>query len=342
MKKLFVLAVVLLSIFHVQAFSYTDFVAVKSDIKAYIDYTPITSYNVNGNTYVISEQLSSYGFNVVWNDAERTLKLSRTPLTTPIYNKSLYDSDSDPERSYYRIFETDIKTYLGDTEITGYNIGGQTVVQIDELAKYGHVVWNGNSREISVMIFENEITSIYNSSENKTDISAGSVYTGDYTKYNGQVNEKGEPHGIGYMTAVSSAAEAGVSYIKEDTILGYFSNGTPCGHIFIDRYLSAGKTGEDISVKFLGEASSSAAEENNFGKLSVPHHHMTDYTGTEVFPDNTLYTKGVWYEINSYRGQQGVTLRSWYDGAEYQSIFRTDSDEYGNITKIFEEQKQEN
>ena len=127
-----------------------------------------------------------------------------------------------------------------------------------------------------------------------------------------------------------------------DTILGYFSDGIPCGNIFTDRHLSAGKTGEDIAVKFIGKASSDMTAENNFGKLTVPYHHMTDYTGAVVFPDNTVYANGVWYEINSYRGRQGVTLRSWYNGADYQCILRTDLDEYGNITKIFEEQKQEN
>ena len=291
--------------------------AVKSDIKAYIDYTPIKSYNIDGYTYVIAEDLRGYGFEVIWNNDNRTLNIFRNSLQTPFYTKELRDSDSAPVYTLYRIYETDIKTFLNGEEVNAFNIGGQTIIQIDEFTRCGNFTWDADKREVVVTTYENELRNLYEQLENKSEITDSAALTGGYS-YIGQVNESGLPHGIGLLTKKASAAAGGVGYYKTDEILGCFVNGEPDGKIFLDRTLEAGKIGASIKIKFIGEVDSSqkaergtTQRENNFGSVAVPYYFLTDYTGAEVFPDTNVYLNGVWFEDNGYRGQTGVIFRSW-------------------------------
>ena len=48
-----------------------------TDITAFIDEQPIESFNINGYTYVIAEDLKDYGFSVTYNESERTLLIER-------------------------------------------------------------------------------------------------------------------------------------------------------------------------------------------------------------------------------------------------------------------------
>ena len=327
-------------------------VAVKSDIKAYIDYTPIGSYNVDGYTYVIAEELRNYGFDVIWNNDERTLKIIRKELTSPIYTKELFEADTDPVSSSYLIYPTDIKTYLNDIQANSFNIGGQTVIQIDELARCGNFEWDAENREVKVTIYEAELKNLYEQAENKVEITKTEWPTMTYV---GQVNEDGEPDGIGWLRETDSYSGAGVSYIKTDETIGFFRDGKACGKIYLNRYLTAGKVGESISIKFIGNIDSfktversfklkedyyqieSIVRESNFGNVALPYHYMKDYMDYEVHRDTRTYLNGVWFEDNGYRGQKGVTFRSWYDGNNYQSVLKTDLDEQNQIITTFED-----
>lgn len=331
--------------------------AVKSDIKAYIDYTPIRSYNIDGYTYVIAEELRNYGFDVIWNNDERTLKINRKELTTPIYTKELFDADSDPVSSSYLIYPTDIKTYLNSIEANSFNIGGQTVIQIDELSKFGNFEWDAENREVKVTIYEAELQNLYEQAENKVEIKKTEWPTMTYV---GQVNEEGEPDGIGLLKETDSYSGAGVSYIRSDKTLGFFKDGRAYGKVYLDRYLTAGKVGESISIKFVGEIDSfktversfklkedyyqieSIVRESNFGEVPIPYHYMKDYMNYEVHRETRTYLNGVWFEDNGYRGQKGVTFRSWYDGGNYQSILKTDLGENKQQLVMFEENNQIN
>ena len=41
-----------------------------TDIVAYINGVPIHSYNIEGYTYVVAEELADYGFHVTWDDQD--------------------------------------------------------------------------------------------------------------------------------------------------------------------------------------------------------------------------------------------------------------------------------
>lgn len=321
MKKLMSFVLICGVMFFNISSAFAQKTAVKSDICAYIDYTPIRSYNIDGYTYVIAEDLRSYGFDVIWNNDERTLEIKRKELTAPIYTKELFDATSDPLSSSYIIYPTDIKTYLNGAEVNSFNIGGQTVIQIDELSSCGNFEWNAEMREVRVTIYEFDLQKLYDFAENKTEIQRTEWPPMSYV---GQVNEKGEPDGIGLLQETYSQAGAGVLYTKTDKTLGFFKDGCPYGKIYLDRHLMAGKVGESISIKFIGEIDSfktversfklnekyymieSIVRENNFGNIPIPYHYMKDYMNYEVHSDKRTYLNGVWFENNGYRGQKGV------------------------------------
>ncbi len=120
-----------------------------TDIVAYIDDKPIRSYNIAGNTYIVVEDLAAYGFDVQWI-AEGSGKLvvgtTRTAApdgytTTYVPEKNTHPAGSVAMQYLY----TNITAWLGDTQVTGYNIGGFTCIGMDDLANTfaTNYVWDG-------------------------------------------------------------------------------------------------------------------------------------------------------------------------------------------------------
>ncbi len=120
-----------------------------TDIVAYIDDKPIRSYNIAGNTYIVVEDLAAYGFDVQWI-AEGSGKLvvgtTRTAApdgytTTYVPEKNTHPAGSVAMQYLY----TNITAWLGDAQVTGYNIGGFTCIGMDDLANTfaTNYVWDG-------------------------------------------------------------------------------------------------------------------------------------------------------------------------------------------------------
>ena len=47
------------------------------------------------------------------------------------------------------VLYTDIKTYIDGKAVESFNVGGSTIIFIDDLAPFGDVTWNPTSRSIS-------------------------------------------------------------------------------------------------------------------------------------------------------------------------------------------------
>lgn len=120
-----------------------------TDISAYVNHYPITSYNINDYTAVVAEDLQNYGFNVVWNGDERSLSISRNDSATAItpYG-TIYKYSAKAGQNSFPYLETDIKTYVNGHKVDSFNIDGKTCVYIDALAPYGEVVWIPETRAI--------------------------------------------------------------------------------------------------------------------------------------------------------------------------------------------------
>ncbi len=163
MKKIIHVLIIFITIFALAITGYAenkvgeivDYV-LYTDIKTYINGTYIPSYNINNNTAIIAEHLSGFGFYVIWDPTNRTLSLKPNPRQT-----SLLTVVDPTTKSDYKIgdkilpvYYTDIKTYANDVQIPSYNIGGQTIVYVDDIAKYfgRDYVYDNEKRTLSLTL----------------------------------------------------------------------------------------------------------------------------------------------------------------------------------------------
>lgn len=121
---------------------------VYSDVLVLIDFLPIPSYNANGETYILAEDLNCYGFDVEWNEEQRALHINRNfdKNYCDLQNVAFVDKDSYQLGDVaFRIFKSDINTYLDSELIASLNIGGNTIISMNDLEKYGLLLWQEHS-----------------------------------------------------------------------------------------------------------------------------------------------------------------------------------------------------
>lgn len=102
-----------------------------TDIVAYVDGAPIRSYNIDGKTAIVLEDLREYGFDVEWDPIRWELRAVATqrPAAYPVYTPPADTSG----REAGTVYHTDIRTYFNGHVIRAYNIGGETAAAIEEL-----------------------------------------------------------------------------------------------------------------------------------------------------------------------------------------------------------------
>lgn len=119
--------------------------ALHTDIVAYINNYAIPSYCVNGTSVVVAEDLSNFGFDVIWNAENRTLSIEKA--YKPIYE--MYFTKTEKTGSFFSdILQTDIGVYAAGNRITSYALNGYTMIPIEELTMFGDVVYNDTLRSL--------------------------------------------------------------------------------------------------------------------------------------------------------------------------------------------------
>jgi len=176
---------------------------ITTDIVAFIDEQPIDSYNINDYTYVIAEDLEGYGFITKWDASQRTLRIYRSDLIRNFAAKetiNILKEDIIPGRHAFDVFETDIKTFFGTEEspVNAYNVDGRTLIQIDELARYGYFSYNEERREVKINLSKFDTDWLYSLSS-KTEISLPCAVEEGQITYSGDVKD-GKPEGFGTVT----------------------------------------------------------------------------------------------------------------------------------------------
>ncbi len=121
-----------------------------TDIVAYIDGQPIESYNINGRTAVVAEQLLGYGFDVKWNGEERSLSVTEGSGEVEKRDVTVFKiPEGMVGRNKSEVYYTDIKAYVNGALVESYNVGGSTIIIFDCLSAFGDISWNADEREIS-------------------------------------------------------------------------------------------------------------------------------------------------------------------------------------------------
>ena len=132
--------------------------ALYTDIVATINGHPIRSYNIGGYTAVVAEDLRGYGFHVIWNASERTLRIFRATSDGVLQTPEVWP-DYTPQPLGGRIgsrakavYATDIVTYAASERVDSININGETLVWIEHLDAFGSVVWDAETRVIALTL----------------------------------------------------------------------------------------------------------------------------------------------------------------------------------------------
>ena len=141
----------------------------ETDIKAYINGCRIPSYNVNGYTAVIAEDLLNYGFSVIWKDNARTVNIMRNE-EVEFSGILLDDSDKiEVGKKIGNAYYTDIRTVVDGITVLSYNIGGKTAIFIDSFNLFGTVLFSEETRsvdcEISGLTYKKPLVSIVDPNE---------------------------------------------------------------------------------------------------------------------------------------------------------------------------------
>ncbi len=129
-----------------------------SDIVAYINGTPIRSYNINGLTYVVAEELAEYGFSVNWypDEADGLLTIG-SGSGRVIANYTPESNTHRPGDRAMPYLYTRIMTYMAGQPVFAANIGGLTCVAMDDLAYFyaADYVWDNVKGELHLTLREN-------------------------------------------------------------------------------------------------------------------------------------------------------------------------------------------
>lgn len=124
-----------------------------TDIVTSINNYNIASFNIDGYTGVVAEDLRNYGFDVQWVPENRALYITRGTTNTVT---STYVAPKIPiskvGQKAQDILYTDIKCYINGNYVQSYNINGQTIINFNDLTPFGSINYNNNTRKLDLTI----------------------------------------------------------------------------------------------------------------------------------------------------------------------------------------------
>jgi len=137
-----------------------------TNILAFINDIPVQSYNINGKTAIILEDLQDYGIYCSYSNELRTLvAYSRIHWIVPDSSAQNQAARGKVGGIAGNIYETDIVTYVNGLPINAFVINGKIAVAIEDLGKITdgsewspynmRCVWDAKKRTISLFFIYN-------------------------------------------------------------------------------------------------------------------------------------------------------------------------------------------
>lgn len=144
MKKILLAAVFILMTTPASAAEIGDVIgtAYYSGIDTYINNYPINAYYSEGRQLICAEELRDFGFNVVWEEKERTLNIEPELSAQIIGQDNVRRRVNMQGRRFKSILYSDIKVHLCGSEIPAYCINGKTMIRIRDLEALGSVEYS--------------------------------------------------------------------------------------------------------------------------------------------------------------------------------------------------------
>jgi len=215
-----------------------------TDIVAYIDGHPIRSYNIEGNTYIVVEDLMEYGFKVTWYGSNNKLVISpeHTGKYTTTYKPT--PSGGTVGKVAMSYLYTNITTWIGDEMVTSYNIGGFTCICMDDLAAHfaKDYVWDANDRTLKLTIrpATSSTKTEATTSSTKTEATTSSTKTVIYNQNGVKVTYLGYSYGTSsgnllLKLLIENNSSQQISIYADDattSINGYMVNGDMVSNVY--------------------------------------------------------------------------------------------------------------
>lgn len=132
-----------------------------SDLAVFISEMPIISYIVDTdntdvseeqlfqylkntmirNIYIIAEDLSNYGFDVVKNEDEKTLYIIKNELKKyGLMDGEIVNSPTNTDK-VYNLYRNDKYVVMDGKKVASYSIGDKTLISVTELMNYGELIY---------------------------------------------------------------------------------------------------------------------------------------------------------------------------------------------------------
>ena len=146
--------------------------ALHTDIVVYINNFAVPSYAVNGQSVIVAEDLRNFGFDVTWNNWNRSLTITRNADTVPTPMHVIKDKATGSK--FTDILETDISVWAGGRRITSYAMKGYTMIPVEELTMFGEVNWVQSERALKMWVDGLGVC------DEKQTVSTGKYYPGTY------------------------------------------------------------------------------------------------------------------------------------------------------------------
>lgn len=145
----------------VKAYNVGDIIGkvLSTDIITYVEGVQMPSFNINGRTAIVVQNLNALGtgldFGISYDDLSRTLTIKDSDIYGTGNRGFFYfagDISSKPVGTPVKDVQyTDIKTVFNGTELESFNIEGFTCIYADDLAKLcGTYIWDETARTVKV------------------------------------------------------------------------------------------------------------------------------------------------------------------------------------------------
>ncbi len=125
-----------------------------TDIGTVIDGAACRTYNVDGRTFVVAEELRSYGFDVYWNEFDKILSVTQAPYARrellPAEQVNIRKEECSVGEPVMDILATDISVTVTGAAVESYNIDGRMVIPVRALEPYAYIEYSDEARLVTI------------------------------------------------------------------------------------------------------------------------------------------------------------------------------------------------
>ena len=138
--------------------------AVYTDFTTYINHVPVESYDFNGSTLIVAEDLRAFGFDVWWNEYKQSLTITRNNSTEfgnfPYVIAPSYD---EIWQKAFDVTTTNVKVFTEGYQYSSFGgLYGCTLINVEDLTCIDGVTisWHPEVKALKVWVQGMEMQSV--------------------------------------------------------------------------------------------------------------------------------------------------------------------------------------